>query len=187
MSFTKNDQVFHIITDQELIEIIAYNLRKDFGSSGSSIKEIARKINVNPRIVRNWYEAKNMPNLTNFLCLLTCSPHLMKSILELLDNNRFTDNIPKENYPINRHNKSIYGDNSVTVNVTLRKNILLKLNQRQLWFLGVTQKGLSLKVDDITNTWDVNMRTAKRDIAGLIECNLIKFSGASKNGRYILT
>ncbi len=51
---------------------------------------------------------------------------------------------------------------------------------------GFLQKGLSLKAEDVANIWEVNIRTAKRDIAGLVDLGLVEFSGAHKNGRYIV-
>jgi len=185
MSFTNNDQVFHTISEQELAEIISYNLRKDHGVHGSSVKEIARKIKVSPRIVRNWYEARNIPSLANFLRLTECSPTLMKTFLELSNHSNVSKHSRAQNLSHPHANKSNYGDNSVTINVSLNRNTLLKLNQRQLWFYGLLQKGLSLKAEDVVNVWDVNIRTAKRDLAGLTELELIEFSGVHKNGRYV--
>ena len=187
MSFTNNDQVFHTISEQELAEIISYGLRKDHGRQGSSVKQIARKVGLNPRLVRNWYEARNIPNLSNFLCLAGRSPTLMKSFLELSGYGEIAKYLRAPKLPTNHADKNNYGDNSVTINVSLSRNILLKLNQRQFWFYGFLQKGLSLKAEDVANVWEVNIRTAKRDIAGLIDLDLIKFLGAHKNGQYIQT
>lgn len=186
MSFTNNDQVFHRISEQELSEIIAYNLRKDHGYHGSSVKNIARMIGLNPRIVRNWYEGRNIPSLSNFLRLISCSPSLMKSFLELAEstqNGRSSTAVKTD--ALSQANNN-YGDISVTINVELNRKTLLKLNQRQLWFYGFLQKGMSVNAEDIANVWDVNIRTAKRDIAGLVALNLIEFVGAPKTGRYML-
>lgn len=186
MSFTNNDQVFHKISEQELAEVIAYALRKDHGHNGSSVKQIARMTGLNPRAVRNWYEARNIPGLLSFLHIAQCSPTLMKSILELAGYTQISVRIKAPEVQAITQRKSCYGDNSVTVNVTLGRNILLKLNPRQLWFYGRLQKGLSLKAQDIVNIWDVSIRTARRDIAELTQLGLLQFSGSSKNGRYIL-
>ena len=187
MSFTNNDQVFRKISEQELAEIIAYNLRKDHGHHGSSVKQIARMVDLNPRIVRNWYEARNIPSLSNFLRLISCSPSLIKSILELAGYDRAARVLKAPDLKTVPSAQSRYGDNPVTINVTLSRKTLLKLNQRQLWFYGFLQKGLSFKAGDIANVWEVDIRTAKRDISGLMALGLIEFSGASKNGRYILS
>ena len=187
MSFTNNDQVFHKISEQELAELIAYNLRKDHSHHGSSVKQIARMLDLNPRIIRNWYEARNIPNLSNFLRLISCSPSLIKSILELGGYDRAARVLKTLDLKTISSVQSCYGDNTVTINVTLSRKTLLKLNQRQLWFYGFLQKGLSLKAGDIANIWEVDIRTAKRDISGLIRLGLVEFSGAPKNGRYILS
>lgn len=186
MSFTNNDQVFHRISGQELSETIAYNLRKDHGYHGSSVKNIARMIGLNPRIVRNWYEGRNIPSLSNFLRLISCSPSLMKSFLELVESTQNARSFTAVKTDAASQANNNYGDISVTINVTLNRKTLLKLNQRQLWFYGFLQKGVSVSAEDIVNVWDVNIRSAKRDIAGLVALNLIEFIGAPKTGRYRL-
>lgn len=186
MSFTNNDQVFHTISEQELAEIIAYSLRKDHGHHGSSVKNIARMIGLNPRIVRNWYEGRNIPSLSNFLRLISCSPSLMKSFLRLMEHAQEFRFLEASISNATSSAKRNYGDNSVTINVSLNRKSLLKLNQRQLWFYGLLQKGLSFNAEDIANIWEVNIRTAKRDISGLVALGLIEFVGASKTGRYML-
>ncbi len=186
MSFTNNDQVFHRISEQELSEIIAYNLRKDHGYHGSSVKNIARMIGLNPRIVRNWYEGRNIPSLSNFLRLISCSPSLMKSFLELVESTQNARSFTAVKTDAASQENNNYGDISVIINVTLNRKTLLKLNQRQLWFYGFLQKGVSVSAEDIVNVWAVNIRSAKRDISGLVALNLIEFVGASKTGRYML-
>ena len=81
---------------------------------------------------------------------------------------------------------SNYGDNFVSINISLPRSVLSKLNKRQLWFLGFLQQGISLKAEDIANIWGVNLRTARRDISILVDLELINFKGARKNGMYVV-
>lgn len=75
----------------------------------------------------------------------------------------------------------------VSINVTLSVKDAIKLNQRQLCFLGKLQQGMNAKADDIMNPWKVSSRTAWRDIARLEEMGLIQFVGSNKFGQYELT
>jgi len=180
MSFSNNDQVFHSISQIHLAEIIAYALRKDFGYSGSAVKAIGRKTGLNPRVIRNWYEGRNIPSVRNFLLLVKCSPTLSDYFL------KFIDGIDAAKSPEQQRMHSNYGDNFVSINISLPRSILSKLNKRQLWFLGFLQQGISLKAEDIANVWSVNLRTVRRDISILVDLELINFKGARKNGMYVV-
>ena len=98
-------------------------------------------------------------------------------MVDLFDGTEIVSKVPKT---------KIYSVSSVTINVTLPLARVADLNQRQLWLLGRLQQGLISKADDIEAAWGVTLRTAKRDIAGLINLDLIYFHGARKNGRYQL-
>jgi len=185
MSFSNIDQVFHHFSDQEIAEIISYSLRKDHGHYGSAIKEISRMTGLDSRAIRNWYEGQNIPSLQNFLVLAKYSPSLVKAFLEISNHGEICRYLKFKKTSHKNAQNTIYGDNYVTINISLPRNILSKLNQRQLWFYGFLQKGLSLKAEDLVNVWDINLRTARRDISDLVDLNLIEFVGASKNGRYI--
>lgn len=184
MSFPKNDQVFPDISEEELAQIIAYALRKNHGHFGSAVKQIGRLINAEPRTIRNWYEGRNAPSLRHFLILARHSPSLVESFLSLAGHGDMVDLFDGTDIVSNVPKTKIYSVSSVTINVTLPLTQASNLNQRQLWFLGRVQQGLTSKADDIEAAWGVTLRTAKRDIAGLIDLQLIRFSGARKNGRY---
>jgi Fic family protein len=62
----------------------------------------------------------------------------------------------------------------------------LKLNQRQLWFIGELQNGKHIGVNEIAKTWQKSYRTSKRDIQGLTKIGLVDRIGARKNGYYSL-
>ncbi len=83
--------------------------------------------------------------------------------------------------------QAVYGDKFFTINVAVRIEDAAELNQRQLWFLGCIQTGKKPSTEAITEIWGVTMRTAKRDVAGLVSLKLIRFRGAKKTGHYVLT
>lgn len=60
------------------------------------------------------------------------------------------------------------------------------VNQRQQWFLVQLNQRVHVKAEDIVRVWDVSPATAKRDIAGLRQLDLIEFTGAPKTGFYRL-
>ncbi len=186
MSFPKNDQVFPDISEEELAQIIAYALRKNHGHFGSAVKQIGRLINAEPRTIRNWYEGRNTPSLRHFLILARHSPSLVESFLSLVGHGDMVDLFDGTEIVSKVPKTKIYSVSSVTINVTLPLARVADLNQRQLWLLGRLQQGLISKADDIEAAWGVTLRTAKRDIAGLINLDLIYFHGARKNGRYQL-
>jgi predicted DNA-binding ribbon-helix-helix protein len=81
-------------------------------------------------------------------------------------------------------NPDKYRASPCTIDVTLAPEIARTLNQRQLWFLGAILDGERLRAEDIARSWQVVHRTAKRDVAGLQEQKLIRYTGAKKTGRY---
>lgn len=72
----------------------------------------------------------------------------------------------------------------VTINVSVNLGLAGKLNQRQLWFLGELQNHKEVRAEDIATAWEVALRTAKRDVAGLSAAGMIRFVGARKTGWY---
>jgi Fic family protein len=49
------------------------------------------------------------------------------------------------------------------------------------------QRGKKLKAENIAKQWWVNEKTARRDIASLVEYGVIRYHGARKNGFYTVT
>ena len=60
------------------------------------------------------------------------------------------------------------------------------LNQRQLWFIGELQQDRMVRVEDMMRVWQACLRTARRDVRGLVEKRIAYFSGGKRNGRYRL-
>lgn len=196
MSFSKMDQVFPSklgrLSETEFAEIVAHALRHDFGETPSAIKHIGKLTGANLRTIKNWYKAGNMPSSVHLLLLGKSSSTLLKFILEQLGGGDLRDAFELLNGHMTgtkgelkfSSDGGIYSDNFVTINVIVETSDIYDLNQRQLWFLGQLQKDLKLKAEDISEIWKVTLRTAKRDVAVLIEKKIICFMGPKKTGCY---
>uniref|UniRef100_A0A2A4YZV1 HTH cro/C1-type domain-containing protein n=1 Tax=OCS116 cluster bacterium TaxID=2030921 RepID=A0A2A4YZV1_9PROT len=66
MSYSKMDPVFQGEKQEKIAKIIAQILREEYGEVGGAVKRIARKIDANPRTVKNWYEGRRAPSLGNY-------------------------------------------------------------------------------------------------------------------------
>jgi hypothetical protein len=198
MSVVKKDRVFPIkpkaISDTELAQIVARALRKDFGDTPSAVKHIGRVTNANLRAIKNWYEARNTPSSGHLLLLARSSPSILKFLLEQVGGEQLWDAFQRHGsrhqdmqLPQNATSTSeIYTDKFVSINVSIDPSVVGNLNQRQLWFIGRLQQNYPVKTEDISNAWQINPRTAWRDVGALVEMKIIQFTGAKKTGRYIL-
>lgn len=189
MTNINNDQVFQILTEEQIAQIVAHSLRQDYGRTTSAVKEIGRHVNAPLRTIRNWYEGQNTPNCKHFVLLSRTSPSLVAKFLTLTgygDILRIAwqtgDDFGNGTATI----RQIYSDNSVSINVTLPSSLAALLNHRQLWFLGRLQQGWFPNAENIETTWRVSLRTAQRDIATLVDIGLVRFTGARKTGWYEL-
>lgn len=197
MSFSKMDQVFPLkpraISDPELARIVAHALRQDFGEKRHAIKHISRLTGANLRSIKNWYIGVNVPSSGHLLLLARSSETLLHFILEQIGGEDLRDAFQLLNGGMNSNkNKSkkipkseIYSDKSVTINISIDPLHVENLNQRQLWFLGRLAQGDRTKAEDIAQIWQVNLRTAKRDLAVLSQKELLCFKGAKKTGFYV--
>lgn len=188
MSFEKLDQTFPTklakISDEEMIKIIAKSLRADFEDIPSAIKVIGQKTNINPRSIRNWYEAKNLTSAANLIVLARVSPTLMKFILDQLGGPSLYELYQLCYEHCNNKNTSQYQATYSTKNDPV--NVPIKLNQRQKWFLLQLQTGHKKSADHIAQQFNISLKTAKRDIADLKDKGKIRFRGSKKTGYYVL-
>jgi predicted DNA-binding transcriptional regulator YafY len=59
------------------------------------------------------------------------------------------------------------------------------LNHRQIWFLHQLNAGRRIRVGELRREHNVSEKTAKRDIAGLRQLNMIRYVGSRRRGEYM--
>jgi hypothetical protein len=197
MSVSKKDQLFpsHYSSEIErrIANAVARALREEYGELTSAVKWIGRKTGAHPRAIKNWYEARNAPNSVHLLMLARSSATVLRVLMELIERADLAEFCERGFLEVEMHDikwrKSarlkFYGEEYFTINVRLSSQVAPKLNQRQIWFLGILQGGLDARASDIVSTWGVTLRAAKFDIADLKQMKLIRYVGARKSGRYM--
>jgi hypothetical protein len=91
MSSQKFDRSLHSNLDRESPEILEKIITKNvsriihenYGQHKSAIKVISKKMGINTRAVRNWYDAMNAPNCAHLVILARFIPDIVKEFLEL--------------------------------------------------------------------------------------------------------
>ena len=191
MSRSKKDQLFPIkpqaVSDDELAKIVASALRHDFGETASAIKRIGQLTNANLRAIKNWYEARNAPTSGHLLLLARSSPSILKFILEQIGGEDLWDAFQLLSHhdqtlaaePQEEDFEAIFTDKNVPINVPLKS-----FNDRQRWFLILLKRKNRACAEDITEHFDVAIKTARRDIEGLKDAGKIRFIGAKRTGGY---
>lgn len=191
MSHSKMDRSFPIkpraISDEELAKIVAAALRRDFGETASAIKRIGQLTSSNLRAIKNWYEARNAPSSGHLLLLARSSPSILKFILEQIGGEDLWDAFQLLSHhdqtlvvePKEEDFEDIFTDKNVPINVPLKS-----FNDRQRWFLILLKRKNKACAEDITEHFDVAIKTARRDIEGLKDAGKIRFMGSKRTGRY---
>ena len=75
---------------------------------------------------------------------------------------------------------------NILLDVPVDVPVDVPINERQKWFIDQLSLGNKLKSPDIVKRWQVNEKTAKRDIAELKKIHIIEFIGSPKTGYYAL-
>ncbi len=191
MSHSKKDRLFPIkpqaVSDDELAKIVASALRHDFGDSASAVKRIGQLTNANLRAIRNWYEARNTPSSGHLLLLARSSPSILKFILQQIGGEDLWDAFQLLSHhalaTVPEPESDGYIDKTVNENVPI--NVPLKsLNDRQRWFLILLRRKKGACAEDISEHFDVAIKTARRDIESLKKAGKLRFVGARRTGRY---
>ncbi len=195
MSFNQNNQVLPAkITDKMVAGMVSNALRIEHTYSSAVVKRIGRLTGASLHSVTKWYQGLNAPKSGHLLMLARVYPNVLRVILEMIDKREVWEvceqMLLRDRKASLFHNQlleeEIYRVKFVPINVVVDSKIIPNLNQRQLWFLGRLQVGVSLKALDIQTVWQVSEKTAKRDISNLVKAKLIKFLGAKRNGYYAL-
>lgn len=190
MSFHKTAQVFSELTQEEIAKLIAEMLRDQYGKTGSARKIIGRKMGVDPRTVKNWYEGKSAPSLAHFLILARSSPMIASWFLECCGYDALAEILlARSRVEENGATTPRLEFYSIKIDPIKMKNSLeaiQNLNQRQVWFYGQIQQGKLITVRDLVEIWQIGSATAKRDIAGLVDLELITYVGSKRTGFYMV-
>lgn len=197
MSFEKGDHILSTdqatFLEQKIAIKVAEILRHEYEGIASPVKNISLKTGVAPATIKKWYSGRNPPRLTHFLILAQNYPSILQVLLEAIGGPDLWDAFtllgnklkpPQEGQ--SRYIERIYSAEKLHYkyqDVTANRR---QAEQRRVWFLEQLQQGQQLKFDDIVIRWKVSPRTAKSDIAAMVELKLIKFIGARKNGIYVL-
>lgn len=155
---------------------------------------IKRSLPLSENTISKWYRALNAPKTAHFLILATNYPEVLKGLLFMIGREDvwrycLLKNVPRKmtaGKGENIEEKALYGDKFVHIDVVLKREVVAKVNQRQLWFLGELQSGRSIPSRQIAKIWQKSQRTARRDIQAMLNLGLIEYRGAPKNGHYIL-
>ena len=189
MSHIKLDQTFPTVQDNlcklKFLKIILVSLRKDFGKKPSSIKEIAKLIRSNPRTVKNWYGASNMPNIYHFIVLLAHSKTLQKFLSLYLKHLPHFENSISPGRHIPRMKKPLTNKFSLG-HLTLKNVPMNNLSTRHLWILEMLTIKKSINATCISVHFKINIKTARRDIKYLKNNHYIQFTGSKRYGTYEL-
>lgn len=192
MSLSKKDRNFPagngLSSDAQLAEIIAGALRQDFGDTPSAIKQIGRLTKAHLRAIKNWYIAKNAPSSRYLLILARMSPSILRFILMQVGGEDLWDVFDlsqrhglKPPKPPEDEEEVDAAKTSVTTTVISRSP-----RERRKWFIKQLATGRQVTAEDLMARWNVNLRTARRDISGLVAAGLVTFRGSRKNGAYEL-
>jgi hypothetical protein len=195
VSFSNFGRVLpQIIDNQTVAYMVSQSLKIEHTGDTSVIKNIALKSGANLGTIAKWYQAANAPKSAHLLMLASVYPQVLKGVLELIGRKDLwqtcvAEGIPEKMSAITtniRASDSVYGDKYVQLNVVLNTNLALKLNLRQLWFVGEVGKGNKIDARELAAKWRKSLRTCRRDIRDLIDYRIIHYCGTPKPGHYTI-
>jgi len=195
MSFrNKNQELLNGITDLEIANMLSKALKFEHKNDSSGVKNISARTGINRHTIAKWYQGINTPKSSHLLVLAAIYPEVLKGLLKMIgriDVWRYCllKDVPIKMAGQNRHKLgscAVYSDKFVHLDVVIDLENAKLLNQRQLWFLGELQNSSDVKASAIVAVWGKTLRTARRDIQGVLDIDMIAYCGAPRNGRYIL-
>ncbi len=176
--------------DRKITGMIAAALREDYGTKRHAIKRIRKAVNIDSlNTVKAWYEGRNLPNFVHLILLAHHSPAVMRVVMELLNKEGYAEQYFQVGKAVETTENNvppmpIYTEQSFGINVQVNIATGSKLNVRQLWFLGLLQRGYAVKAEHIAQTWHVTSRASESDVAKMVRAEIIRFVGAKKTGHY---
>ena len=192
MPNTQMGNIFPAMTaaffEQELTTRINKLLREAHQDKFSCIKIINLKTDIKNTTIKRWYAGRNPPSSAHLIILALHYPEVMKMVLDLSGYDYLIPHVLPGNttdMDVTKTAPDTFPDlkKNVTINVTI-KSKTANLNERQVWFLENLKTGQNITAHDICKQWPDGLRTARRDISGLKELNLIRRAGGKKTGRY---
>jgi hypothetical protein len=182
-------------------ETVAELLHKEHGDSHRAVKRLMRQTHASERTVKHWLAGQHGPDTVFFLRLVVSSPVMRAFILGLIEG----PVAAKFSGPVDRYllgaARAAYVAGEIAGGKPAakhRRNDLKndpdrdplndpdrpELNERQYWFLARIEEGSRCGAGEIMALWQVSLKTARRDIAGLKTANLICYVGSRRKGRY---
>lgn len=195
MSSNKTNQsLCHNITTKVFASMISESLRYEYKNDGSAIKRISLATDISTGTISKWYQSKNTPESKHLLRLAAVYPSVLKVFLVLsgysdvwdLYCNLNSDKTLIKEKPFTRSINDSSKDKFVTINITIAKEHVIKLNNRQIWFYGELQQNKKLSLTDLALFWGISKRTARRDISTLIDLELL-YHYKYNNHNYYMT
>ena len=180
---------------------IAELLRKEHGDSHRAIKQLMRQTEASERTVKHWLSGQHGPDTVYFLRLLVSSPVIRAFVLGLIERpaaapqdnlvDRFSLARAREAYAAGeaaggrpatdaRKNDPERVPERDPINVPDS----VELSERQRWFLARVGEGGRYGAREIAATWQVSLKTARRDIGALQKAELLEYVGSRRKGRY---
>ena len=186
MSPVRNDRyLLPKITDAMIAKRVSEALRQEHANVHAAVKQIERITGISAMTARHWYDGVYAPKSRHLLMLAVFYPQVLYAVCEMMSADSILQHgvDPHAAKAMQSHLEKQWdgwkkpepiGDRSVTIRVRIDRRHTRQINQRQLWFLGQLQQGHEIHTDDLVTTWVVHQRTAKRDIAGLIDAKLVQ-------------
>ncbi len=184
---------------QVYAETIAQLLEREHGGTHRAVKQVMTLTGASERTVKHWLSGQHGPETVFFLRLLTSSPVIRAFVIGLIESSQGAshDRQGADQQTARRSSKS---PDTQSIRQDRRQNdrindpktdpindpITAEINERQRWFLYRVAAGHRCRAADIRGHWKVSTKTARRDIAGLCAMDLVRFTGARRNGRYRL-
>lgn len=194
MSHDKIREISEVFPQEKLLQQqFLAALYKEHEGQSSVAKHIARSTNISVATVQHWMRHAYLPKSADLLKLMAFYPEVLRVILEHVGAPELWDAALQENLPERmrkrrQENQPLRGDIPIILHVTpYAKNAAGKAewNIRQEWFLREVSTRQDCQSKDIERQWGVTLRTAKRDIAGLVATGAIRFLKSGRGGYYI--
>jgi Fic family protein len=168
-----------------IAEHVSSALRREHVNISAALKHIEGITSIPAKTASKWYEGKYAPKSRHLLTLAAHYPEVLQAVCELMGMGSVWRQAVRMgvvesmraqlNERWEKWNKlSMKRDKFVLIRVQVDAHTAVQLNQRQLWFLGQMQQGYIMRAENLVDTWRIHAKTARRDLKGLLEAELIQ-------------